>query len=148
VAQIQEKNLYYPAVASNESGTAITVTYGVKGFLADGSVMNTVMASTKGATGDWAQPVYIGLSGSKLPMPQVAMDGQGNSTVVWEEVAGSSWRVKATRHGLGQWQAPQTTLCVDCNSPSLAVDKAGNAWVVWVADGLVQSKRGTTVPAR
>lgn len=130
LAQIPGKNLFYPAVASNESGTRITVVYGVKGvkgFLTDGTIMNSVMARTRGSPGDWAQPIYIGLSGSGRAVPQVAMDGEENSTVVWEELAGSSWRVKATRHDLGQWQVPQTTLCVDCSSPFLAVDKAGNA---------------------
>ena len=148
VAETKAKNLYHPAVAADESGAAITVVYGVKGFLTDGTTMNSVMASTKGPTGDWAQPIYIGLSGSWLAVPQIAMDVEANSTVVWEEVAGSSWRVKATRHDLGKWQVPQTTLCVDCSSPSLAVDKAGNAWVVWVADGQVQSKRGASVSAQ
>ncbi|MFM2004472.1 MAG: hypothetical protein RLZZ09_127 [Pseudomonadota bacterium] len=150
VAEIKERNLYHPAVASNESGTVITVVYSAKTFTTEGKVMNTVMASTKGVTGDWAQPLYIGLSGELLPVPQVAMDGEGNSTVVWQDYGtfADRWRVSTTRHNLGSWTYKQVVLCVDCSSPSLAVDKAGNAWAVWVADGQVQSKRGGATPVQ
>jgi hypothetical protein len=152
VAHYQGKNMYYPAVASNETGTAIIVVYSAKTFTSTGDVMNTVWGSTKEGTGDWAAPRIIGLSSLKLSVPQVAMDGEANSTVVWEEEiatsTGNRWLVRATRHSPGPWIFKQFPVCSDCSSPSMAVDKAGNAWVVWVADGQVQSKRGATVPAQ
>jgi len=150
VAQTKGQNLYYPAVASNENGSIITVAFTHKNFTSDGRAMNTVEASTKEGAGGWAKPTIIGISGLRLSAPQVAMDGEGNTTVVWEDITESSnhWRVLTTRHSPGPWQFKQVLLCVDCSSPSLAVDKVGNAWIVWVAGGQVQSKRGATVPAQ
>jgi hypothetical protein len=154
LVEMKGKNLYYPAVASTDNGMHTTVVYSVKGTSSDGSLMHAIMASTrdfnKYGVGSWADPMYIGLSYLKLSIPQVAMDGEGNSTVVWEvlDALSGPWLVRATRHSPDAWTYKQIALCVNCSNPSLAVDKAGNAWVVWVADGQVQSKRGATVPAQ
>lgn len=148
VAEAEGDKLFNPKIASSPTGKDSTIVYEKKTLLEDGSVMNELMAIRKESDA-WTNPVYIGLSGQHVSAPLVSLDGQGNTTVVWEYLTALTGQrhVKATRYSLGQWgsEVNQTTLCENCSSPSLAVDEQGKAWAVWVANGQVQSKRGGTL---
>jgi hypothetical protein len=75
-------------------------------------------------------------SGSDGSNPQVAIDPSGNAVVAWLQSDGSKATIWANRlDGTSQtWGTPKRLDKVDVSSasaPSVAIDKNGNAFVVW-----------------
>lgn len=82
--------------------------------------------------------------------PQVALDAEGDAVIVWWRVGSSGGGVvEARRRSAAGVLGPVTTLSppgLSAHSPSLAVDSAGNALVVWtrydgsVGRGFIQAR--------
>ncbi len=90
-------------------------------------------ASASPARAAWTPPVSVSVAGSAARAPQVAVDGDGNTTVVWESGTGSSRSIRSAFHPTGgPWDASFTRIPAgtDCFDPQLAVNPAGAAVVV------------------
>jgi hypothetical protein len=76
----------------------------------------------------------VSLAGQNAFNPQVAVDPDGNAVIVWYAREGRNWRIQARWHHLfGLWKPVQTLSAAgqDATAPQLAVDRHGNAVVVW-----------------
>jgi PKD domain len=70
------------------------------------------------------------------PMPQVAIDSQGNAVAVWEIEKSGKWYVQASqRPAGGSWQTPvqlaETKYAI--GEPHVAMDAQGDAVAVWAS---------------
>jgi hypothetical protein len=94
----------------------------------------SVLAATRPAGGTWSTPVQLSAADEFAVSPQVAVDAQGDATVVWVQDDGNSHIVQATvRPAGGPWQSPVDVSAVGESGvdPQLAVDAQGDATVVW-----------------
>lgn len=98
-----------------------------------------IQSKTRPAGGAWSsQAVDVSGEDGLSSNPQIAVDGQGNVTAVWQQkdVPGGSgfhYLVQTARLSGGSWSVPLTISREDglAMNPELAVDPAGNATVVW-----------------
>src|SRR4051794_520801 len=82
----------------------------------------------------WLAPVHVSLAGQKSPMPQVAVDADGDAVAVWERWNGTNYIVQAaSRAAGGGWQAPVDLSAAggSATRPQVAVDPRGDAVAVW-----------------
>lgn len=119
-----------PQVASNSAGNAIAVWAQAPTF----GGIDKIYASRYFPGTGWSDPEIIDDSSIVVSTPQVAIDEEGNATVVW--VQGYS-AIYARRHIAGNgWEALQR---LDQNAgysgslgdPEIVVDRNGNATVLW-----------------
>ncbi|HEY0279302.1 MAG TPA: hypothetical protein VGC32_13635 [Solirubrobacterales bacterium] len=119
----------------------------------------TLMVAFRPAGGGWGPPVAISTPGRKAGWPAVAFDAAGEATAVWmREDSPFPLRV----HGViqaadlpagGTWGAPVDLSAASVNAvgPRLAVDRGGDAAVVWEGgvgvDGTEGVIQATTRPA-
>jgi hypothetical protein len=100
--------------------------------------------------GAWGTPTLVSTSSASIAfyqVPEVAIDGAGNSVVVWSQgVASGASNARISRHRAGQvsWDAPlaletdnlsTSTAGTDDVSPEVGMDGAGNAVVIWRKTG-------------
>ena len=101
---------------------------------------------------DWGPPVRLSAAEGAADAPQVAVDPEGNATVVWTRHRGSGrTRVQSSvRRRGGRWQKPVDIGEISVESrggsagPIVAVDARGNAAAAWTNvgkedQGIVQS---------
>ena len=128
---------FSPRIAIDGSGNAIAVWRQY-----DGTTVWNVWANRYTATGwpkGWgtAQLIETNDTGD-VALPQIAMDSNGNATVVWSHFddTTSSYSIWANRYdaGTGTWgtAAAVEANTTDAYSPEIAMDANGNAIVVWV----------------
>ena len=68
--------------------------------------------------------------------PRLAVDGAGRGTLVWLGFNGSEYDARAmTQDAVGTWSGPQILSApgTPVMPPTIALDAAGTATVVWVA---------------
>jgi hypothetical protein len=94
-----------------------------------------VQASIKPFGEPWQPPVTISRPGVGALYISIAVDRNGNVTVVWFGSQGSNNVVQASTKPLGQtWQEPTTLTHAYLQAPpQIAIDSHGNAIAVWVA---------------
>ena len=134
----------YPSIASNSKGM-ITIAWAAEGEVVkiihyDGQV--------------WGETVSLGDTQNIVPRPEVAIDDNGNATVLWSvlKITEDSdwtkwlWSTQATRYSGNTWSSP-IQLCSQCINANIAGDSKGNVLAIWASmDGLIQSKRGSYTP--
>jgi hypothetical protein len=94
-------------------------------------------AAAPSAAAGWTPPVSVSVAGSTAREPEVAVDGAGNTTVVWGSGTGSSRSIRsAYRPAGGPWEMSVTLIpaSADCFNPQLAVNPVGAAVVVAECD--------------
>lgn len=98
--------------------------------------------------GTWSEPVSISdelAPGIHEPgyAPKVAIDDDGNAIAVWDtglslgtSVTGSVWASRYDAAGSGQWEEAIAIELgmLDATNAQVAMDAAGNAFVVWLQD--------------
>jgi hypothetical protein len=106
-----------------------------------------VQAAIRPPGGAWSAPKDVSSAGKDSYLPSVAVDGNGNATLVWDRWSGTTSLVQtAVRPAGGAWGPPvDVAPGTQPATPHVALDSAGNAVVVWNrSDGsnyLVQSSR-------
>jgi hypothetical protein len=116
----------YVQLAVNARGAAVAVW---RRF--DGTAYR-VQAARRPAGRSWGSPVTLSDPGQDAYEPQVAVDGKGNATVVWE----ASGIRAARRPAGGSWGKPVTLSGPNARSPRLAVNGRGTAVAVWQRGGI------------
>ena len=121
---------FVPQIAVDPSGNATAVWRSFEG----GDWI--IVASTKPFGGSWqATPNKLSQAGEDADTPQIAIDANGNATVVWARLNGGNWVIQAsTKLFGGSWQVTPNTLSQlgqDAGPPQIAVDANGNATAVW-----------------
>lgn len=134
-----------PQVASDPSGnvTAVWSSY-------NGST-DLIEAARRPLGGSWSAPQQISAGGADADAPQVAIDGQGMATAVWDSLDGTNFVVQAaaTAQG-GGWSAPVglSVASVDAGEPQVAADALGDVVAVWYRfNGLGDVIEAATSPA-
>ena len=140
-----------PHIASDSEGnlTAIWVLGGEEGI---------IQSKARPAGGGWSSEA-VDVSGEEAlsSYPQIAIDGQGDAVVVWQQKdipapSGFHYFIQTARRAEGSWSTPLTISTEDglAMNPALAVDPDGNATVIWVwaplATGMahgLQARSGT-----
>lgn len=94
-----------------------------------------IFASRRDANGTWQTPARLDGEAWTYTVPRVALDGHGNVIATWQKGSTEASRVVAARYdaALAAWSEP---VLLDngagwAESPTLAVDSAGRAVVVW-----------------
>jgi hypothetical protein len=95
-----------------------------------------IQSSTKPFGGIWqTTPDDLSVLGQNALSPQIAVDANGNATVVWQEFNGTNWVIQSSTKPFGGiWQATPDDLSApgqDALLPQIAVDVNGNATAVW-----------------
>ena len=93
--------------------------------------------------GEWGEPTLVSQSGEEGGNPHVAVDGNGDSLVVWRgEDEGEEFVRAAYRPAAGEWSAPVdvSTAGEQVQSLRAAVDPDGNAIVAWSGNGLAEGE--------
>ena len=129
------QSAYSPKVAMGRSGDAVVVWE----QLQDGIERQIYKSEYRGGT--WTHPSdlndNISPDGLSAYYPMVAMDGSGNTIVVWEQSDGISNQIFMSEYRGGTWTHPSGL--VDNISPAgekaslpyVAADTSGNAIIVW-----------------
>jgi PKD repeat protein len=103
------------------------------GSAAVGIACALLMADAPDAGAGWIAPVPVSQAGVAGSEPQVAVDGAGNTTVVWVSGSSPNRNIRsAYRPTDGSWEASISLLngILDCHDPQLAVNPSGTAVVV------------------
>ena len=109
----------------------------------DGSNVWHIWANRYDAgTNAWGTATMLDSGANDAGQPQVAVDGNGNAIVVWNQVDGSFVNhIWASRYASGIWSAAElieTDTTEGAGFPAIAMDPAGNAIVVWhLGDGFL-----------
>jgi hypothetical protein len=93
-----------------------------------------VQAATKPARGSFTTSFDLSAPGQDAGEPQVALDGVGDTTVVWDRVDGTNTIVQALtrpRSGSSSTTVNLSAAGQNASVPQVAVDQAGDAVVVW-----------------
>ena len=93
-----------------------------------------VRAVTRPASGGWSAAASLSAAGPVSLHPQVAVDGAGDATVVWERYDGSSFRIEAaTRTAGGGWSAPVSLSAAGQSGaePDVAAGLEGDTVAIW-----------------
>jgi len=120
------------SVASDAAGNAIAVWWEDTG-----SQVNVFANRYDASNPSWLGAGQINASSIGATVkPEIAMDPEGNATVVWTDY--DDMRIVARRYAeTAGWQ-PEVVLdggtATYCVSPRIAVDPAGNVTVVWIQD--------------
>jgi hypothetical protein len=142
-----------PQVAVNARGDAVAV------WSAGIGSTGAVRVSARPAGGAWSDPHVISEGAVYGGGQDVAIDAQGNATVIWSEIVGDedpSWLVRAaSRPSGGNWSEPENlSESALAASPRLAVDPEGDVTAVWlgtapriVGPGVVNVVRSSRRPA-
>jgi hypothetical protein len=121
-----------PRVVDDSHGDATAV------WASAGGGSTIVQAATRPAAGDWQPPVNLSPIGEQASDPQVAVDPQGDTVVVWLRTDVTTPIVQAAvRPAGGTWQPPiQLSATADsASAPQLALDSQGNAVAIWLLSG-------------
>ncbi|HWA87854.1 MAG TPA: hypothetical protein VG710_16605 [Opitutus sp.] len=128
---------YLPDLSVNEAGTAVVV-WQVADPQNAGSPYQ-VESVTRSAGGNWSMATTASPVVPQTWSPQVALDGAGNATAVWEQGSTvDNYRIyAATQRAGGPWSSPVRIEPSDwymAAQPSVAADAAGNVTASWVVE--------------
>ncbi|HEY3755826.1 MAG TPA: hypothetical protein VGL42_06730 [Opitutaceae bacterium] len=128
---------FLPDLAVNEAGTAAAV-WQVAGPQDAGNPFQ-VESATRKAGGSWGAATAASPNVPQTWSPQVALDGAGNATVVWEQgaTANNYFIFGATQRAGGSWGAPTKIEPANwymASEPTVAADSAGNVTSSWVVE--------------
>ncbi len=92
---------------------------------------STIQAVRRVAGGTWSEPVDLSPPGRRAEDPQVAIDDEGETFVVWGLEHGP---VQESTHGSGGWSEPAflSTPGAEAREPQIATDATGVVVAVWV----------------
>jgi len=132
-----------PSVATDASGSFIVVWQGPG---TDAEDIYARWFDSNGLPLRGESPINEYTSGSQL-CPHVAMDGAGNSVIVWETSGTSQNPTKQSVcarlfDSIGSSLCPEFTVddsSYNCRYPDVTMDIAGNFFVVWVQDRTAKS---------
>lgn len=105
-----------------------------------GGDIPAVRTATLPVGGSWSSPVTLSDPGQSAGPPRVAVNASGAAVVAWLGHDGTDWRVQAaSRSAGGTWSAPTTVSGPGRSAewPEVAIDRQGNAVVVWRRRGVV-----------
>lgn len=125
----------YPRVGIDDAGNAVVV------WRRDVAGQGTVRAALKPAGGAFAPPVDVSAAGENAGPPRVAVGRGGSGVVTWLRTDGAHAVVRAlVRSAAGVTAGPfdVSSGSEDAQDPDVAVDRTGNATVVWTANGVVK----------
>jgi hypothetical protein len=126
------RNAFLPEVAIDRHGNALVVWY--RSVWTPSGENIRVQARFRAASGALGRILTLSAPGADAMRPELAMDADGNATIVWQRQDGVAWRIEAvTRFASGRF-GPVQTLSPDRGSsdyPQLALDSRGRALVVW-----------------
>lgn len=121
----------FPSVAVDPDGIVTAVWQREAG----GSV---VVESSRFAGTAWTSPVSVGTGSTGLVAeahPQVAVDGSGVATAVWQQTSAGQIVISASRFSGGAWSAPQSISPVGAGQfgwhPKLTAASSGAVTVIW-----------------
>jgi hypothetical protein len=141
------ENVGVPRVVLDAQGNATAVWQGWNGE-------DTVVESAyRPAGGSWQAPIDLSQASGEVTLvagehdagsPRIAVDGHGDTTVVWERYGGTNRIIieVAYRPAGGSWQAPVNVGEVHTEwdpEPWVAVDERGDTTVVWNDAGVIES---------
>ncbi len=135
-----------PQVAMNANGDAVVVWQQYDG--ASPNYYRIYKAEYR--NGLWSRPSAfddnLSPAGIHAYYPRVAMDGDGNTIVVWQQQDSiNRWQVFKAEYRNGLWEKPQdrddniSPDFINAYLPKVAMDTAGNAIIIW--EQLVSSLR-------
>lgn len=133
-----------PQLAVNAHGDAVAVWSASN----ETAMKDVVQVSSRPAGGAWSAPHIVSEGAVFSGGQDVAIDAQGNATVIWSEIVGDpdpTWLVRAaTRPSGGDWSDPVDLSESAVNSrPRLAVDPQGTVTAVWLGTAPHISGTGT-----
>jgi hypothetical protein len=118
-----------PRVAIGASGEALVV------WSRNDGANLIVQSAARAAAGTWSQAVDLSTAGSNSDEPQVTLASGGEAIAVWtRDTAGFNTVAQTTLRPAGGSWAPATNLSSGSSiatAPQVAVDRAGDAIVVW-----------------
>ncbi len=86
---------------------------------------------------NWSTTQTLSSLGEDAEDPQIAIDSNGNATVIWIENGVIQTNFQPTG---GSWNAsPEPLSDSGSSSPRIAVDGSGNVTAVWIEEGLIQT---------
>jgi len=128
------QNAYNPQVAMDNNGNAIIVW---RQF--DGANYQIFKSEFRG--GVWHHPSSlsdnISPDGQSAVYPQVAMDNNGNTIIVWRQFDGANYQIFKSEFRGGVWTHPSSLSDnispdgQDAHNPQVAMDNNGNAIITW-----------------
>lgn len=125
----------YPQVAMDNNGNAVIVWY-----QSDGSVDQVFKSEYR--SGSWTHPTdiddNINPDGDNCYYPQVAMDNNGNTIIVWEQDDGDSTHIFISEYRSGSWTYPASL------SDSISPD-GKNAFLSTYASQVAMADNGDAV---
>lgn len=124
-----------PTVALDSSGEAVVVWERQEGSR---YVIQAAFGSAQ--SGVWGEPVDLSAPSQAAGNPQVAVDGQGEATVLWQSYGEGDYYIQAVTGSIGHcmWGEP-VDLSVPgqvAANPQVAVNNAGEAVAVWEWGGI------------
>jgi hypothetical protein len=138
-----EQGTGQPDVAMDAAGNA-TAVWAATG----GSTGWTVRAASRTAAGVWSKFAVLSKPDpSGAVAPQVALEGNGDTTVVWSRTVGSTTRLELVTRSAstGKWSAVTDLFpgAPSAVAPQIATDARGDGVIVWTSAGT----QGFTVDA-
>jgi hypothetical protein len=133
VSGSDDSEVYRPQIAVNPHGDAVAVWSAYN----DTALRYVVEVSNRPAGGEWSDPVVVSENEVYDRDQEVAIDAQGNATVIWADIppipdVGFVVR-SASRPSGGDWSEPvELSGGTLRSSPRLAVDEQGNVTAVWL----------------
>jgi hypothetical protein len=133
-----------PQLAVNAHGDAVAVWSAYD----DAASKEVVRVASRPAGGTWSAPHIISEGAVFSGGQDVAIDAQGNATVIWSEIVGDpdpTWLERAaTRPSGGDWSDPvDLSESAVSSQPRLAVDPQGTVTAVWLGTAPHFSGTGT-----
>jgi len=125
----------YPAIGLDDSETAMIVWRAVGGWFTD---INAQRVSAEGVR-LWSQPLQINVTPATVQLyhgPGIAVDGNGNATVVWTDSRRgfNKFDIYAQRvdaNGEHLWTEDILVDAGQSNPPGIALGMNGNAFIAW-----------------
>jgi len=125
-----EGSAWYQDVSMNDDGDAVAV------WAQSDGIQYDIWANTYTTSGGWGGPELIETNDSaNCSHPRVAVDGEGNAFVVWEQYDDLEHQVLWNRYdSIGGWGTAEV-LSADGLYPCVASTDSGNATFVWLQYG-------------
>ena len=121
-----------PQIAVDGSGNATVV------WSRSNGSHDIVQATTRVGTGAWSAPVNLSVAGQNADSPAIAVDPQGDATVVWQRFNGTQFVIQSARRVAGGAWSAADNLTDNSPTPGLLLvkpqivsDSAGNGVAVW-----------------
>ncbi|QBX54464.1 PKD domain-containing protein [Nocardioides seonyuensis] len=136
--------VYEPRVVVGRTGEVTAIWLALSGAY-------VVQSATRPAQGPWTAPETLSAPGADTSNPDVAVDGQGTTTAVWQEHDGDNWIVKGARRAAGGAWSDGVDLSApgqDAINPQAVGDSAGNTTAIWTrSDGTAERIQAATQAA-